>query len=193
MPSLIVTYADDGVANCYIDLTDADAYFAVAIHAALWEAETDDTVKEKALITSTRILDRQTWAGTKYDASQELAWPRSGVTDRDGDAVEEDEVPQEILDATCELALSLLADTALQDTSSTTSGNLKRVQAGSVQVEYFRPGQSKKFPNIVQELVGPFLRGTGLVTVGIAYGTGEDDPESLADAGDEYGLTEGLA
>lgn len=141
--------------NTYISRANATLYFEGALHGASWVAATD-TVKDQALVTATRMLDRQRWQGSKYDSEQALAWPRSGVTDREGNSIDETAVPQDILDATCELALSLIIDSDVQNSSSS-SQNIKRVQAGSASVEYFRPTFGGRFPTIVQELVGYLL------------------------------------
>lgn len=142
--------------NSYIDRADADTYFEDAIHAAPWTASSNDT-KEDALVTATRMLDRQEWVGTKTNPLQALDWPRTGVTYSDGTAVDPLTVPQFILDATCELALALIVNPSIQ--SSTNSGsNVKRLKAGSAEIEYFNSTSGAgRFPTIVAELVNPYL------------------------------------
>lgn len=173
--------------NSYIDVTDADTYFDDAIHASAWEDSTSD-IKAKALVTATRMMDRQDWNGTKYqDApTQVLDWPRSGLFDSEGNALSETVVPQEILDATCELALALVQNSGLQD-STNTGNNIKRLKAGSVELEYIRGTSGSRFPTIIDELVGLWLAGSPNYSGPFIYGA---DNES--DFSDDFNLNRGL-
>ena len=173
--------------NSYIDVADANTYFADAIHAEVWEVATPDD-KAKALVTATRYLDRQKWNGSKYqDApTQVLDWPRSGLTDAEGNEVDETAVPQEILDATCELALALLANPALQDQDSTGS-NIKKMKAGSVELEFIRGTAGKRFPTIIDELIGLWLTSRSSAYTGL-FVSGADNESSLSDS---FDLTRG--
>lgn len=65
--------------------------------------------KAKALMFATRLLDEQViWNGTRRTLDQALQWPRSGVTDEDGDFFDFDTIPQLLKVVTFELALVLL-------------------------------------------------------------------------------------
>lgn len=141
--------------NSYISVDDANNYFLDSLRNEDWDA-LDEERKAQALITATRMIDRQTWSGEKTSGAQDLQWPRTGVTDKYGNEVASDSVPQAILDATCELALSLTADASVE-TKSNTSANIKQLKAGSASIEYFRPTRGGRFPTIVQELIGQFL------------------------------------
>ena len=152
--------------NSYVDVSDTDAYFADAIHSGSWDSADADT-QSRALVTATRMLDRQLWKGTKTSSSQALEWPRTGVVDRYGDAIDENTVPAVIIQATQELALSLIDDPDVQTNASTSSG-IKRAKAGSAEVEYFKPTPRYRFPTIVQELVKALMGGS--IISGAAYG-----------------------
>ena len=140
---------------------DATIYFGGAIHGTAWFAADDDT-QAKALVTSTRMLDRQVWQGTKTAPSpgQTLDWPRTGVVDREGNPVDPNTVPEGIVFGSYELANILISNAAVQDTKDAGS-NISSVGAGSARVAFFRPtiGTLGRFPTIVQELVGEFLAG----------------------------------
>lgn len=146
--------------NSYINVADANTYFADLIHSGPWDAATAET-KAKALVSATKMLDRRYWAGTKYSDAQALDWPRSGITDPDGNEVAEDTVPQFVLDATCELALALIEDATIQ--SSDDSGGIKSIKTGTVSVEFIGNNATDYFstglPQIVQELLGYYLAG----------------------------------
>ncbi len=159
---------DVGV-NCYLSRADAEAYLEDALHAATWNAA-DGLTKDQSLVTATRMLDRQQWVGDKTTDIQTLQWPRTGVTDRDGVAVPSDVSPQFIFDATCELAVAILDDLAVQS-SADSSTNIRSLEAGSARIEYFVGKSGPRFPTIVHELInyylanasnysGPFISGT---------------------------------
>lgn len=148
--------------NSYVSRADATTYFADSLRSASWVALAD-TTKDQALVTATRMLDRQLWAGTKTSDSQELEWPRTGVTDAYGNVVDPDTVPQSIIDACCELALSLALNPS-GETNANAGSNIKRVSAAKgTDIEFFRPTTAGRFPTIVQELIRGFLGGTSSV------------------------------
>lgn len=99
--------------------------------------------KKKAHVQATRWIDRERWSGQPTDlvTPQPLAYPRTGLTDCDGNAVDSGTLPDEVFFATSELILILLGDNTATSSSSTGT-NTKRVAAGSVNVEFFRPGAS---------------------------------------------------
>lgn len=172
--------------NSYISVDDADTYFALAIHASVW-ASLDLSVKESALVTATRMLDRQKWVGTKtvLDATtQPLQWPRTYVTDRNGTTVPSDTVPQEIIDATCELAIALINDPSLQNTTDSGS-NIKRVKADTVEIEYIRTKSGTRFPVVINELVGLWLSSSS--TISGPFLSGTDNESTLSDTFDLNG------
>lgn len=178
----------DGVAyDVYADIATADEYLNASPDYATWDALTDP-VKGRYLITATRILERQRWQGSKTDDDQLLAWPRSGLTYPDGTAVDENGIPQQIVDACCEIALSLALGTDVQGTA-TTARTEKRLKAGSVEVEYFRgaEGAGYRFPLPIHELIGYWLAGAALTLTGTGSGM---DGESAFGTG--YGVTRGF-
>lgn len=150
--------------NSYITLANANTYMTATLQAAAWSALADAT-KEAALITAARMIDRQSWQGERATSGQAMAWPRSGLTDREGNELSSSTVPQSVIDAQCELALLLSQDASIQSSTSS-SQNIKRVQAGSASVEYFRAVAGGRFPTVVQELIGLWLgaNSTGLIT-----------------------------
>lgn len=142
--------------NSYISRADATTYFADSLRSASWVALSDST-KDQGLVTATRMLDRQVWMGEKTVSAQLLQWPRTGVTDAYGDAVDSATVPQAIKDACCELALSLALNPS-GETNANAGSNIKRVSAAKgTDIEFFRPTTAGRFPTIIQELIKPFL------------------------------------
>lgn len=95
-------------ADSYISIEDADTYLVAAGNTD-WE-DADATDKEVALRKACRYVDsyyRVRWKGRKIERTQPLCWPRTGVYDEDGFAIEEYTIPEELRRAQCEAALRL--------------------------------------------------------------------------------------
>ncbi len=82
----------------YADVTFADAYFAERVDCDEWTDLPDSPTKLKYLKSATKWLDMLVWIGRRTDLYQKQAWPRNGNTD----------IPQEISEACCEIALAVL-------------------------------------------------------------------------------------
>lgn len=162
--------------DAYASNQIADDYMAAQISSAgtAWRAASE-TDQDRALVSATRLIDRQTWQGTRDDQYFPLAFPRSGLVDADGAAVDAYSVPQRVVDACCELAAALLDGSAVQDQASTESLT-QSLSAGSVSISYFRSAEQTagRFPQPVQELIGLWLTGASILLVGAATGTDEE-------------------
>jgi len=88
--------------NSYVTVEEADAYFVNTLQSEEWN-KFDTSVKEKALITATRQIDRLPFSSRKLDLYQNLEFPRvdSALPFTDG-------IPQAVVYAVCEQALFLL-------------------------------------------------------------------------------------
>ena len=164
----------------------ATEYMRARIGADAWNTASSGD-KDKALVSSTRWLDRQNWQGQKTVVSQPLEFPRTGLTDKDGNAVASDIPPVLVEEAGYEMALEILADASVQS-NITTGSNTKRVRAGSAEVEFFRATGGTKLPSIAQEMAGVFLDG-GARSTGCAKGT--DGVSTFTDL-DQWGRTRGF-
>ena len=81
----------------YLTIIEAQTYFNTRLHTQPWDYAIDDE-KTKALAMASKIIDRLNYEGEKTDEAQVNQFPR------DADIA----VPQDIMDATTEIALSLL-------------------------------------------------------------------------------------
>lgn len=116
--------------NVYADPPSVTIFASADLtRSATWEALSLDD-QNKACVMATRMLDRQDWAGTKADADQALEFPRSGQT----------EIPARVLQAFQMLAVDVGVSPTLVDKVSQQDG-VKRVKAGSAEVEKFAPSQ----------------------------------------------------
>lgn len=111
MPSAIDTTISGANANSYLTLAEAEAYFDDRLNISAWQ-DTDADNRTRALLHAAQRLERENWLGDRATTTQRLAWPRIGVAKVDAEEYESDEIPQQIKDAQCELALHLLANGA---------------------------------------------------------------------------------
>jgi DnaT-like ssDNA binding protein len=125
---------------------------------------------------------------------QEAAHPRTGLVTCGGVAVDENTVALQVEEAQIELAFDLTQDTTLESKSGQGS-NIKKVGAGSAEVEFFHPtdrtGDSTRFPPIVHELLRCFLGGSDQSKAG-AIATGTCDHSQFDDC-DRFDLIDGEA
>lgn len=155
MPTVTIGTTDYEV---YDILVNAELYLAARIGSNKWDAS-DNNTKNRALVTSTRLLDRQVWQGAKTSDAQLLDWPRTGVVDAEGNAVDDVAVPQDIIDGSFEFALMLIENTNLVN-EATTGSNIQRLKAGEVETWFFRSTLGKsRIPSTVLELVGQYFGG----------------------------------
>ncbi len=144
--------------NSYVTVAEADAYFQYRLDAAAW-VNSDVTRKGQALVTATSMLDEMTWAGTVISDPQNLAFPRvceyfdpklGALLYLDGYSV-----PDRIIKATYELAIHLLNNEGLLD-STDSVGSLS---AGVITISNIVPAE--KIPAMVRRLVKPLLINAG--------------------------------
>lgn len=169
--------------NSYVTVAEADAYHTLRGNGD-WLDATKQT-KQSALVKATFYLIqkyRMRWKGIRVDRNQSLDWPRAGVISEDffnpqtdprpalypklAFEIPETEIPTEVKQATYEIALRIAQGTDPNpDVSS--GGDIRSIQAGPVEIEYFGQGGSAEktieFP-VVDGLVRPLLRiGRGIV------------------------------
>ena len=169
----VTTVTIQGVSySIYGTLANANSYFYASINASGWNAASQ-TSKLQSLVTAARMLDRQKWQSARTVVGQALAFPRTGLTDRNGEAVLSTDVPLGITAGEYELSNQLLIDATVEtdvSSGSNTSRQLTRDKVGDLETEretaYFRPTltTSSRFPTVVHELVSPYLEaGSSLI------------------------------
>lgn len=121
-------------------------------------------------------------------ADQASDFPRTGLVDCDGRALDSNTYPSILKAAQFELAFAMSQDPDAEIAGGTES-NLRSVGAGSARVEFFRPDPgSGRFPPQVQELISCLLAGS-LLSGGVHSGAGVES--SFEDYPSSYGLTRG--
>lgn len=116
---------------------------------------------EQALVRATQVLDstyRKQFPGSRTNGRlQALEWPRTGAIDFDQQAIADDEVPIEIIEATCELALRELASPGSTMPDLDRGGTVKSIKAGSVSVEYGANAQPTTTFQLIDGILAPLI------------------------------------
>lgn len=180
-----------------IDSVDYDVYEAVAAadtilaadfkRAATWAALTTDQ-KGQALYSSTWWHEGLRLQGEKTEDDNTYQMPRTGLTDKEGNAVDSATLPAVWLRSVVIRAHDISQD-ADQQGATSFGDNVKRVKAGSVEVEKFRPVAGLVIPKENLDLIGSFLAGSSRTLPTFGGTTVEAD---ISDA-DEYDLCEGYS
>lgn len=147
----VETGVGDPDANSYVDVVYADDYIYANFYAAsTWDA-LDEETKQRFLVRASKYLDTMVdWNGEKSVPESGLRWPRSGVYDADGLAIPDDVIPQQLMDATCELASILQADDWTQ--TSSTRG-MKEIQVDVIELKFDASFERGSMPNIVVDML----------------------------------------
>lgn len=195
----MVSVLDDSPdGNTYNILPDLALRLGDSIRsAATWEsADPDD--QARCAISATLMIDALVFEGTPSDdpPTQTRAFPRDGLTDKYGTALADGTTPEEIKQAHAMLSYELLVNPELEGQISTAASAVKKVKAGSAEVENFAPGAFvaiTRFPPRVQDLLNAFL-GDGDDSLGLGggsedYGTGASSHFDDCDVSD---LSRGL-
>ncbi len=108
--------------NSYVTAAEATAYFSDKFGYGSWTAF---VAKDDVLVSARQILDSQCqWYGEKSDSIQPLAFPR--IPDADP-------VPQEVMDAQCEIAFAI----SVAGSTTTDGGDaLEELKAGDVSLKF---------------------------------------------------------
>lgn len=139
-----------------------------------------------ALVSAARVIDAEDYQGTPTVPGQLQAFPRTGVTRRDGTAVDPNATPIEINNGQYELAALLLAKPGLLDQNNA-DVNIQSVTAGPAGVTFFKPISAGRFPATVQRWLGQFFATPSIGGGSASTGTGA---ESSFDDCDRYGLVD---
>lgn len=146
-------------AESYVSVSDCEAYCTAK---GLVFASGSTTDKETALRRATDAIDaiyRSRFPGVrrKY-RNQAKEWPRLGAADASGYPVPYDAVPVEIKNATCEAAVRELAEAGTMAPDLDRGGAIRRIKAGSVEVEYGANASAGSVFTVIDGLLSGLLR-----------------------------------
>lgn len=153
MPSPVINATPgDPAANSYLTLAEAQAYFDGRLSIAGWDDADDQNV---LLVMATRTLDklltpyktlfreggvayyriRPEWTGAAATTTQKLAWPRTGMFDQNGNAIDPTVIPNDLKNAVAELAGQLGNEDRTLDNDVIVQG-IRSLKAGSVAMSF---------------------------------------------------------
>lgn len=158
-------------ANSYLTAVEAQAYMDTRITIREWD---DADSQDVLLIMATRVLDalsqpyktlcppsggspayyivRPQWTGAPATTTQRLAWPRLGMFDYNGNAINPATIPQTLKDVTAELAAQLAQEDRTLDNSVITQG-LTSIKAGSVALTFKQNIMPQVIPDAVYNMM----------------------------------------
>lgn len=177
MPITIKETPGASDANSYESLTEFTTYLGLRLRlpasiTALLAADPTEQLP-KALIMATRGIDailtryrrleilegkagmtrfyvtRPYWTGTPTTTTQALAWPRTGMYDRNGNAIASTVIPQPLKDAVSEFAIIALTSDLLADNQVVVQG-LTGIKAGPIDLQFKDFIQTRALPTAVQ-------------------------------------------
>lgn len=174
MPVVIDVSVNGVASNSFLTLTEAQDYFDTRFPLPEWD---DADSQEALLIMATRLMSsmfspmrklirvsppgqsyyliRPTWTGTVATTTQALPWGRNGMYDRNGNIIASNVIPQDLKNATAELAGQLAKGDRTLDSDASVQG-IKSIQAGSVSVSFKDAFDATKvIPDIVWSLLVP--------------------------------------
>lgn len=132
-------------ANTWADLDYYKGYLETRVPAPAWLAaaladDLDDQLTVD-LIQAGRLFNTMfVWTGLPATSDQSMTWPRKGMYNVNGFAIPENVNPNQLKDAQCEYGVQLRGvgtDPAdLLSDNDAAKKNVKKVKAGSVEVEF---------------------------------------------------------
>ncbi len=158
--------------NSYLTSSEADDYFASRLALPV-EWGDSDTSKDALLVMATRTIDklltpyknlfyqngvayyriRPEWTGSPASVTQRLCWPRTGMFDRNNNAIASNVIPQDLKEAVAEFAGQLGVGDRTLDNDVIVQG-ITSVKAGSVAVAFKTDGL---LPQVIPDSVWNLL------------------------------------
>lgn len=139
-------------ANSFLTVERADELAGEWIGAEVW-TDASPTQQEAALISATRLISRLCFEGTATASTQQLPFPRTGLTARSGYVLDTTVIPLDVEYATFEMALTLLKDPTTANESDVAAQGISEVKAGSVHIKFRSDVKYKELPGHVLALL----------------------------------------
>lgn len=163
-------------------LPDSNAYVSVDACASycsdrgLTFGSSPTVTGEQAIIRASAAIDaiyREQFPGYKRNGrAQAMEWPRANAFDNAGEIIANDEIPVEIVQATCEAAVRELADPGSMMPDLERGGGIRRLKAGSVEIEYGANAQNQTTFQTIGNLLSGLLSGGNGGGLSLSVGRG---------------------
>lgn len=177
MAITITATVGSATANSYCTETEAINYAAQRLNLpSTWVSVTGTSCTEtekKALIEAQRQLTNMTWAATRTDSVQVLAWPQqyalnpdapnvTGLTDIADLYFDDDEVPTRVKNAQIELAFEFLRAGTVDVAGDDANAGVIEETVGPLTTRWeshARATGMQKYPRVI-DYIGPMLAST---------------------------------
>lgn len=136
-------------ANSYVTLAEFDVYLDTLLNNTIVVDATTEENRKRALVQATRVLDAvMCWTGTAASSTQALNWPRSGMLSKNGYAIADNVIPQELKNAQMELARLLMLSDVTAPNDADVQG-ITKIKAGPVELQFRDEINAKRIPDSV--------------------------------------------
>lgn len=150
-------------ANSYCSKAESDAYHANHPYGSVWTAADGQDIQPQTLILATQILDEQyEWDGNVSSSTQSLLWPRFGVYGKNGYRLASDAIPNELRNATAELARLLMTSDRTVDNDAAAFG-VTYLAVGSIQMK-LNAASTKMLTDRIEFMVGHLGRQSSILS-----------------------------
>jgi hypothetical protein len=140
-------------ANSYVSIAEITAWCLTNPHDSIW-ADLTEAQQNGYAVWSRRVLDEQmAWHGWVINDDQPLDLPRSGLVNRKGRSIDDDEIPAEVQNAQSELARLL----AISDrTADSDTVGFKKIKVSSIVLEMDKSDRPPVLPDSVWNMISAF-------------------------------------
>jgi hypothetical protein len=164
MAIVVETGAGLSTAESYVSVSDLKSY---GIKVGFDGDPYEDDVIEQALRRATKWIDgyfrSRLQSYRTNQRKQALEWPRYEVYDASSQAyVLQDEIPRELIEATCEAAIRELQSPGVLSPDLERGGNVRRIAAGSVEIEYSAGALPTTTFTKIEELMSGLLKSSSI-------------------------------
>ena len=156
--TLVVAVPDSTIANTYVTVAEADAYFLSRRSSGQWRLLSGDA-KAVVLLQAIEWMEQFTFKGYRRGYDQRLQFPRSYLYDRDGYWVDSETVPRFIKVAQMELAFYLIENDAFENTGLE---EINTAAVGDLDVDVRQERKAGSLPRVVERILTPYRVGGGV-------------------------------
>lgn len=162
MALIVETGAVVSGANTYASIATVAAYCASMGYAEWAASGVTDAQREAAVLRAMSYIEALPWYGIKTARDNPLAWPRSGMCDREGYALDSDAVPAVVVKALCEAAYRELKAAGTLQPDETRDDSLASLSvAGAVSLQWSAGAPSRTNFRMIRDLLAGLIQAGG--------------------------------
>jgi len=149
-------------ANTYASIATVTAYCASMGYAEWAATGVTDAQREAAILRAMAYIEALSWYGIKTARDNPLAWPRSGMCDREGYALDSNAVPAVVVKALCEAAYRELKTAGTLQPDETRDDSLTSLSvAGAVSLQWAAGAPSRTNFRMIRDLLAGLIQAGG--------------------------------